>query len=490
MKDRKEMGTRLAPSSAKRSFRVLAVDFGTTRCKASVIRGDGRVLTLHAAENRLCKRGEGVYEQDAEEFGASLTRCVRKVLDASRGKVDIAVVTGQGSAPVCLDGAGKPAAPVISHLDARADTRRKLMTEALGPMGYVPAKLFPNLLWLKENEKKRFDRVRSVLDVREYIGYLLTGVRSFDRRGLRKADIERMCQFVGLEADAFGEEHNYSVPIGNTSSLAERRLRIGKGVPVLQAPGDTVCAAIGSGISGRGFVCDVTGSTEVVAALVPGDAKVSASSLFLIPHLEEGKAFLFMSPPLGFVFKWFVETFYDSARRSKRYSLVDRDVSSVEVSERNPVFVPSTRTVGYSYRIESHLLGLSVSHTRAHLARSVMEGLAMRVRMALDGVRANGMPVERVRLSGGGANSEVWNQLRTDVFGVETELIQTLETSSLGAAMVAAVSAGRYGDALEAEQNMVHATRLYRPRAQAASTYDSIYASFVRKMEAIAGSGS
>lgn len=475
----------MAPSSSKRSFRVLAVDFGTTRCKVSVIRGDGKVLALHAVENSLRKRGEGVYEQDAEEFGTSLARCVRNVLGASSGKVDIAVVTGQGSAPVCLDGEGKPAAPLISHLDARADPQRRLMTEALGPIGYVPTKLFPNLLWLKENDKKRFDRIRCVLDVREYIGYLLTGVRTFDRRGLQKADIEKMCQFVGLGADAFGEEHSYSAPIGDTSKTAEKRLGISKGVPVMQAPGDTVCAAIGSGISERGFACDVAGSTEVVAALIRSEAKAGTSPLFQIPHLEEGKAFLFMSPPLGFVFKWFVETFYDSTKRAKMYGLVDKDVSSVDVSDRNPLFVPTTRTVGYSYRIESHLLGLGASHTRAHVARSVMEGLAMRVRMALDGVRASGMPVERVRLSGGGANSQVWNQLRTDVFGVETELIQTLETSSLGAAMVAAVSGGMYGSTLEAEQNMVHATRLYRPRAQAASTYDSIYVSFVRRMETL-----
>jgi xylulokinase len=356
------------------------------------------------------------------------------------------------------------------------------MAEELGPAGYVPTKLFPNLLWLKENDRKRFEKVRSVRDVREYIGYLLTGVRSFDRRSLQKGEIGRICQFVGLDADALGEGHDYSTPIGNTSSLAERRLGISKGVPVLQAPGDTVCAAIGSGISGRGFVCDVTGSTEVVAALVRSDAKVS-TSLFTIPHLEEGKAFLFMSPPLGFVFKWFVDTFYDGTTMSEKYRQVDREVSSVKASDRNPLFVPSTRTVGYSYRIEADLLGLGVSHTRAHMARSVMEGLAMRVRMALDGVRANGMPVERVRLSGGGANSEVWNQLRSDVFGVETELIQTLETSSLGAAMVAAVSAGTYRNVLEAEQKMVHATKSYTPRAQEARTYDSIYPSFVRKME-------
>lgn len=475
-------------SSPAKGFSALAVDFGTTRCKAAVVDSRGRILGLAAAENSLRKMGEGVYEQDAVEFERSLGECVRSVLKGSKREVDIAVVTGQGSAPVCLDGDGRPAAPVISHFDTRADEERMELREAGVEIGYVPSKIFPNLLWMNRNESRLFQRIEHVLDVREYVGYLLTGEFTHDVRALKRESIEGLSVQVGLEPEAFGKEHDYSRPIGPASGRAERRYGIKRGVPVLQAPGDTVCAAIGSGLGRAGVACDVAGSTEVVAALVPKGMQPRTSLLYQIPHIVEGRTFLFMSPPHGFVFKWFVDAFYGREDRARRYASMDREVASVEASDGNPLFMPLIRTGGYSYHIESQFLRMGVSHTRAHLARSVMEGLAMRVRMALDGIRESGIPLERVRLSGGGAASRVWNQIRTDVFGLPAELIQTRETSSLGAGMVAAAAAGVYRDVFEAEGSMVHVTGTYRPRRAFTGLYDTTFADFAAKMKTLQGS--
>jgi xylulokinase len=379
---------------------------------------------------------------------------------------------------------------VISHLDTRATEERRNIREDAGDVGYVGSKVFPNLLWMKKHQSSRFGKVRHVLDIREYVGFLLTGEFTHDVMSMEQEMIEKLSGYVGVDSGAFGSGHDSLHPAGLTSERAERRFGIEKGVPVLQAPGDTVCASVGSGLGKGDAACDVTGSTEVIAALLPEGAAPKTSRLYQIPHFVEGRFFLFSSPPHGFIFKWFVDTFYGHTPKKLRYAAVDKEVASVDASESNPLFVPLIRTGGYSYQIENQFFQMGASHTRAQLARSVMEGLAMRVRMAMDGIRESGIPIRRVRLSGGGATSEVWNQIRTDVFGIASELIQTRETSSLGAAMIASVAAGRYRDIFEAESKMVHVTRVFRPKESRVRTYDSIYARFKRRLEALETSAS
>ena len=442
---------------------------------------------VSAVDNTLNKKGEGLYDWDAEELEANLARCVRSVLAKSKGSIGVAAVTGQGSAPVCLDSEGRPVCLVISHLDRRAAAQRKEIFREAGEVGYVPAKIFPNLLWLRENDGSGFGRIKHVLDVREYVGYLLSGVFSFDSHSMGKAKLDKLSALVKLDPEVFGEAHDYLHPIGLTARSGAGKLGVEDGLPVILAPGDSTCAAIGSGLGSGGAVCDVAGSTEVVATLVDNLSKVNVPGLYRIPHLAAGKSFLFMSPPLGFIYKWFVDSFYHQTNESHEYDLVDREAAATQESESNPYFIPMIRTSGYNYDIEADFVGVSMSHARGNLARSVMEGLAMKVRSSLERMKASGVKVEKVRLSGGCASSEVWNQIRADVYGTVTELCQTLETSSLGAAMVASVAVGTYGDILEAEREMVGVGKTYRPRTSAVKVYDRAYEAYVEKAKALGG---
>jgi xylulokinase len=465
-------------------LRILAIDFGTTRCKVALVTGDGDTPATSAVENHMFRERGGRYEQDAGEFRRNLARGVREVVRGRGRTVDMVAVTGQGSAPVCLDGQGKPTGRVISHLDRRADPQRERMSEGIGWMGYVNAKVFPNLLWMKENDQAQFRKVKLVLDIREYLGFLLTGRATYDPKGLTPEVTKKLLPSVGMEPEALGDPHDYAKPIGETGAGAAA-LGLAKGIPVLQTPGDTVCAAIGSGLSGKGTVADVAGTTEVVATTVASGDPIRVPQLYTLPHMMAGKAFLFTSPPLGLIFKWFTDAVYADVPQRRRYALVDAEAKAVEPADSNPVFIPFIRRVGYSYKIESQFLNLATSHSRGNLARSVMEGIAFAVRMALDRMKENGQEVAQVRLSGGGARSPVWNQVRADAFGVEAALTQTLETSCLGAAMVGAVSLGAYRDLDQAEGSMVRVTRVFRPRDDRAEAYRGIYAGFAEKVLAM-----
>jgi len=465
--------------------RILAIDFGTTRCKAALIDDDGNVLRSGVAENRVLKRGEGIYEQDAEDFVRVLRRCLSPCVSNRGREAEVVSVTGQGSAPVCLDRSGSPVGPIISHLDTRATRQRRLLNESHGGLGYVPSKIFPNLVWMKENEKGRFDRVKWVLDVREYVGYLLTGELTYDPVGMPARSINELAGSAGLGPSAFGAPHDYRQPIGVASEKAAKRFGLAKGTPVLQAPGDTVCAAIGAGVSGDGLACDVAGSTEVVATCVPESAAASDGVLYPIPHVVKGWSFLFTSPPLGVIFKWFVDTFYGEVASSRRYAAVESDATEIATAGEGPLFVPFIRRTEYSYKIECEFFDLNVSHTRGQMARSSMEGIALAVRSALDRMRRLGPQPKEVRLGGGGARSGLWNQIRANAFGVDAVQTQTLESSCLGAAMVASVAIGLQKDVFEAEKKMIRVTKRFRPKPEAHRLYESMYAAFNKRLESL-----
>lgn len=467
--------------------RILAIDFGTTRCKAALIDAEGNVLKARAIENQMERGAEGVYQQDGEDFQTVLRKCVSPCVSREGGRVEVVSVTGQGSAPVCLDAAGKLIAPIISHLDTRATAQRQLINQSFGRLGYVPSKVFPNLLWMKENEKVRFSRIKWVLDIREYVGYLLTGEITHDPMGMPGQSIETLGRFVGVEASAFGIPHDYQNPIGTTTGRAVRLFGLAKGTPVIQAPGDTICAAIGAGVSGEGLACDVAGSTEVVATCVPENSAASDGTLYPIPHIVKGWSFLFTSPPLGVIFKWFADIFYGDAARSRRYAALDGEAAKTAASERSPMFVPFIRREEYSYRMECGFFNLSASHTRGQMARSTMEGIAFVVRSALDRMRRLGPQPSEVRIGGGGARSKLWNQIRADAFGIDTVQTQTLEASCLGAAMVASVAVGRHKDIFEAEKMMIRVTKRFRPRPEARQLYESMHAAFSRRLERLEG---
>ncbi len=468
-----------------RNTRILAIDLGTTRCKAALIDEEGSVLKARAVESQMQKGGEGIYEQDGREFERALRRCIPACVPRLGGRVEVVSVTGQGSAPVCLDRSGKLVGPIISHLDTRASSQRELLNQKFSRLGYVPSKIFPNLLWTKENEKAEFSRIYRVLDIREYVGYLLTGEFTYDPAGMPEQSVEKLASFVGVEPSAFGVPHDYQKPIGTASDRAVRQYGLARGTPVIQAPGDTICAAIGAGVSGDGLACDVAGSTEVVATCVPESSAASDGTLYPIPHIVKGWSFLFTSPPLGVIFKWFADTFYGDAARSRRYATLDREASKTAPSDLSPTFVPFIRRAEYSYKMECEFFNLSANQTRGQMARSTMEGIAFAVRSALDRMRRLGPEPKEVRVGGGGARSRLWNQIRADAFGVDVVQTQTLEASCLGAAMVASVAVGRHKDVFEAERTMIRVTERFRPRPEARRLYESMYAGFSRRLESL-----
>ncbi len=405
--------------------------------------------------------GMGMFEQDADEWKSTLVRCL-KALGKRAKEVEVVSVTGQGSTSVCLDSAGRAIGPVISHLDRRS--LAEASDELLPDMGYVGTKMAAPLSWMKARRPGDFRRVKKVLDVREYIGYLLTGASTYEASAFQGGLTRKFADFVGVDEAAMGRPHDNSKPVGTVTKDFSVRSGLPRGTEVLLAPFDGLCSVVGVGVDRKGLLADVPGSTEVIATPVdPG------SELEVLPIALGGLSLYYTSPPLGLLYQWFRDQFYGTDSRS--FLRMERDASKAAPGSGGVVCVPK---VTYSYYTPDYSMSfhnLAPSTTRHDLARAVNEGLVMYAFDIVSKLTASGMTFNQVRVGAGGGANGLSNQLRADIYGIEVALPQTLNVGCLGAAVFGSVSAGIHGSFEEAIQKMVRVVRRYKPDPESHREY-------------------
>ncbi|MBZ5562898.1 MAG: xylulokinase, partial [Acidobacteriia bacterium] len=129
--------------------------------------------------------------------------------------------------------------------------------------------------------------------------------------------------------------------------------------------------------------------------------------------------------------------------------------------------------------------GLTASHTRAHAIRSILEGVAFSLRDSLEIFRELEIPVEQIRLSGGGSRSFLWRQIQADIYGKEVVTLRTSEGSALGAALLAGVGAKVYASVEESAREAIQVKEQLAPRPDCATVYDQYYQVYRRLYPAV-----
>jgi len=338
-------------------------------------------------------------------------------------------------------------------------------------MGYVASKMAAPLLWLRRKRRGDFGRVSLVMDVREYIGYLLTGSATHDSsafpRGLGKFE-----DLTGLKKGAMGEPHDTTSPIGSVTREFSAKSGLSHGTPVIVAPFDGVCSVVGAGVVRKGLLADIAGSTEVISTPVEPGSKHG-----VIPNALDGLSLFYSSPPLGWLFQQFRDQFYGSPKGS--FAQIDREASRAAPGSSGVICLPRIAYEGYSTRFSLSLQNLSASSGRPQLARAVMEGLAFYVFSTITMLSSSGLRIDEVRLGGGGASSKLWNQIRANIYGIEVAIPQTLSVGCLGSAIYGSVAAGLHSSILEAAARMVRVSRRYSPRASMHKEYSRIFENFL-----------
>jgi len=481
----------------------LGIDIGTSGTKALLLGADGQVRGCATVAHGSLFPRPGWSEQRPGDWWKSCCAAVRQTLRRARlGAAAVAGVglSGQMHGSVFLDASGRVLCNAIlwndqrtqaecAEIERRAGGRAELirLVRNVALAGYQA----PKILWLRRHQPRLFRQTATILLPKDYINFLLTGVRHSDvsdASGTLLFDVagRRWCtalmERLELDPRLFPPVGESCAVIGEVSAKAARQSGLKAGTPVVAGAGDQAAAAVGTGVVQPGMVSATIGTSGVVFAHsdqpVPNEAGLLQAFCHAVP--EAWCVFGCMLSAGGSL-QWARQVLYaDRLRKARSAAARDRLYADMigEAAKADDggtlLFHPYLTGERCPYphpHARAALLGLTRRHARGAIVRAVLEGITLGMARQIELMRDLGVPVEEVRLAGGAARNAWWRQLQADVYGVRCAVMRSEEGSALGAAILAGVGVGAFGDVVAACQRLVRVRQTLRPRAERTRYY-------------------
>lgn len=451
---------------------LLGIDAGTTSVKAALFKPDGCCLAIARQEYQLKTPAVDRAELDAEVYWDACIMTVRQVIADSHADPSQIVAMGvssQGETLICVDEAGKPLYPAMIWLDNRATKQAEELSARFGTVSYLHTGI-PEVIatwpackikWLAENEPTIFGRVHKFLLVQDFLVHRLTGV--FATNGsiactslyydfLQHSWWQPVLDSIGI----FPRQLPTLAPTGAVVSTLLPSAAITLGLPpfvkVVAGGMDQCVGAIGAGNIDPGNFSETTGAalTIQVSLSVPDIDPNKAIPVY--EHSIPGQYLLCpVCPTAGMAFKWFRDVFgtqeiaLSGTNQADAYDLLTELARSVPAGSDGLTMLPHLMGA-YSPQANSaahgSFTGFTLSHTRGHFVRALLEGVAFLLKRNLEIIEQTGLRLAEIRSTGGGARSQLWNQIKADVNNVPIVTLINEDTALLGDAILAGVACG------------------------------------------------
>ena len=481
---------------------LLGLDVGTSGCKAVLIAPDGSVRAEAITEYAMRVPRPGWAEQEPEDWWRAAIASIRQVLeDAKVESISGIGLTGQMHGLVLLDEAGKVLRPCIMWNDQRTASQCAEIEQKVGRARLIELAGKPALtgftagkiLWVRENEPDIYKRARHVLLPKDYVRYRLTGALAMDvadGSGTLLMDVgkrawsEELLQALDIPRDLLPALHESHEVVAEVSAAAASVTGLRAGTLVVAGAGDQAAQSIGTGVAREGIVSVTIGTSGVVFAATSRYTFDPTGELHAYCHAAPNTWHLMgVTLSAGGSLRWFRDALCqpekDEAARTGHdvYDIITELAATARAGSDGLLFLPyltGERTPHADPDARGVFFGLSLRHTKAHMARAVLEGVTFSLRECLDLLCALGQSCARVRVSGGGSRSAFWRQMMADVFGVEIVEVNVTQGAAYGAALLAGVGAGVYGSVVEACDRTIRETGTTRP-GPAALAYAEYY---------------
>lgn len=494
---------------------LLAIDVGTQSVRAIVFDPTGTLIGLAKVpiEPYVSPR-PGWAEQDPELYWRSIGEACRRVLEepgVRREAIGGLTLTTQRGTVVVTDEAGAPLRPAIVWLDQRRQLDvppigglTGIAFRALGVRDTVAAFAADcEANWIRANEPEVWAATRHYLLLSGFLTYRLTGrfidstaaqvgYLPFDFKRQRWADGgDWKWQLVPVSREWLPELVQPTARLGDLTSAAADALGLTAGLPVIAAAADKACEVLGSGA----IAPDVAGVSFGTTATVNTTLARYKEAIPLVPPYPAaipGWYSLEVQVYRGYwMVEWFKREFghHEVAEAAARgvapEALFDELVRAVPAGSMGltlqPYWSPGIRIPGPDAK--GAIIGFGDVHTRAHLYRAILEGLAYALREGAERTAGRtGVPLTSLRLAGGGSQSEAAVQITADVFGLPVARAHTHEASGLGAAMDLAVGLGLHADVPAAAAAMGRIGEVRDPDPATHEIYDELYRGVYRPM--------
>jgi len=456
----------------------------------------------------------GWAEQRPEDWWLAAAVAIRKALShADAGKDQIACIglSGQMHGAVMLDAADEVVRPALIWCDVRTAKQCEEIKERIGADRLIQLTCNPalpnftltKLLWTRENEPKNWKRVRSVMLPKDYVRFRLTSERATDvadASGTLMLDVahrrwsDEVLKAAEIDSSLLPALHESPQVCGKLSARGAEETGLAAGTPVVAGAGDQAAGAVGMGIVAPGSVSATIGTSGVVFAATGQPLVDPQGRLHTFCHAVPGRWHVMgVTQAAGLSLRWFRDRFTSSVDGENTYSQLTAEAAAIPPGSDGLLWAPylmGERTPHLDPKARGALVGLTASHTRAHVVRAILEGVAFSLRDTFTIFNEMKVPVKRIVLGGGGARSALWRQIQADVYGQEVRILEAEEGAAYGAAILAGVGAAIWPSVDEACASILRVRDRVSPQAAGAAVMDASYAAYRRMypgMKAILG---
>jgi xylulokinase len=401
---------------------------------------------------------------------------------------------------VLLDEQERVVRPALIWCDVRTEKQCRDLTAQIGANQLIQLTCNPALtnftlakcLWVRENEPENWHRVRSLMLPKDYIRFQLTGERATDvadASGTLLLDVahrrwsKEMLNLVQMDESLLPSLYESPEICGRISGAGAAATGLQKGTPVVAGAGDQAAGAIGMGVVCPGTVSATIGTSGVVLAATDRPALDSRGRVHTFCHAVPGRWIAMgVTQAAGLSLRWFRDQFGSGDRRQSYASLTAEAASAPPgcdgvlwapylMGERTPYLDPAARGM---------LVGLAASHTRGHVIRAILEGVAFSLRDTFTIFREMEVPVTTIRLGGGGARSALWRQIQADTYARPVETVDAEEGAAYGAAILAGVGVKTWSSVDEACESVVRVAENITPDFEHSLVLEKAYAVYRR----------
>lgn len=472
-------------------------DLGTGGDKAVLVDAGGALLASAFAPYPLATPRPGWAEQDPEDWWRAASTATRTLLEragAPPERVAGVAFAGQMLALVPVDAAGRPLRPAISWLDGRAEAQAARLVRRLGgarivraAVGALPSgkDVVAKIAWIREHEPDVYARTRAFCDATGHLVTRATGRIGIDHTGAagtglldrrRRRWSRPLAALVGVPLAKLPPVVACPAIAGGLTAEAAAATGLRPGTPVIGGLGDVPAAALGSGALGPGEGHVYLGTSGWVCAAAARPRDLPRHGIYALPSPDPA-GFLMVgeSETAGACLDWLAGLLglvgQDGRPDHERLeALALRAAPGAGGVLFAPWLLGERAPVGDA-RLRGAFAGLSLGHGDQHLARAVLDGVAVNLAWLLEAFGEAIAPGRPLRAVGGGARSEAWIQALADAAGRTVEVVERpQEAGAVGAALLAAVGTGALAD-VRAIGAVVPVGRVQRPRAEHRAAY-------------------
>ena len=454
----------------------LGIDFGTTSVKSALYDENLNLLYSTTEEYVLNTKGD-IVEFEAEKYWILLQNVINEV--SAQFKIDCLAIDTQCETLILADGNGNPLRDAIVWLDNRATKEAediekffgtKKVYEITGQPEVTATWPASKLLWVKNNEPEIFKNTKKIFLLEDYLLYKLTG-KFVTEKTLQSSTIyfdihnsiwwDEMLDFIGVEKEQLPDLLDSAKYVGEY-----------KGIKVITSAIDQIAGAIGAGVVKEGIISEMTGTTMVIYVPTKTVPPFKKDSIVPCHYCYDGSyCLLSWSPTAGMALKWFRDKFLEN----KDFKDLDEMAKDIAVGSDGVTFLPylcGSTMPKYNPDARGSFTGITQEHTPNHFVRSIMESISCMLKSNLDYLN---VPVEEIRIMGGGAKSPLWCNMKANLTGKKLITLKNKETATLGSAILAGTGAGIF-ESVEKAAEKILLDKEYLPDG---ADYTEVYERFI-----------